>query len=135
MGSTFTHDVAQKLPNGLGLYDVHGDVYEWCQDWYNAYPTTLAVDPQGPASGFLRVFCGGSWVYSGQFCRSAGRCVLDPTLPENFVGFCFVAAQALSAPAAHLTSFGVHFTARAGFMPRLAWSGVEARRPVLFGAC
>ena len=87
-----THDVAQKLPNALGLYDVHGDVYEWCQDWYDAYPSTLAVDPQGPANGFLRVFRGGSWAYGGQFCRSAGRYSLDPTLPQNFVGIRIVAA-------------------------------------------
>jgi formylglycine-generating enzyme required for sulfatase activity len=90
--ASITHDVAQKLPNGLGLYDVHGDVYEWCQDWYDAYPATLAVDPQSPANGFQRVFRGGSWAYSGKYCRSAGRYSLDPTLPQNFVGFRVVAA-------------------------------------------
>ena len=89
---SLTHDVGQKLPNPSGLYDFHGDVYEWCQDWYDVYPTGLAIDPQGPASGLGRVFRGGGWGYGPQYCRSAGRYSGDPSLPENYIGFRVVAA-------------------------------------------
>jgi formylglycine-generating enzyme required for sulfatase activity len=67
-----THDVAKKRPNALGLYDMHGNVYEWCSDWYE---DTLkgGADPVGPASGVDRVFRGGSWFYDASVCRAARR--------------------------------------------------------------
>ncbi|MHB8520380.1 MAG: formylglycine-generating enzyme family protein [Limisphaerales bacterium] len=68
-----THPVGQKLPNPWGLYDMHGDVFEWCQDYYDAYPGGIALDPQGPATGSHRVIRGGSWLHSVWFCRSASR--------------------------------------------------------------
>ncbi|MBW2633820.1 MAG: SUMF1/EgtB/PvdO family nonheme iron enzyme, partial [Deltaproteobacteria bacterium] len=55
-----THIVAQKIANDWGLYDMHGNVYEWCQDWYGAYPSTPVTDPTGSASGSERVIRGGS---------------------------------------------------------------------------
>ena len=89
---SITHDLAQKLPNPSGLFDMHGNVYEWCQDWYDVYTNSLAVDPQGPASGLEKVFRGGGWAYAPQFCRSAGRYNGDPTVSYSWVGFRVVAA-------------------------------------------
>jgi formylglycine-generating enzyme required for sulfatase activity len=90
--TSMTHPVGQKLPNPAGLFDVHGDVYEWCQDWYGAYPAGPASNPQGPTSGTARVFRGGGYAYSGQYCRSAYRGSTDPSTFYNFLGFRVVLA-------------------------------------------
>ncbi len=87
-----THDVGLKLPNPAGLYDVHGDVYEWCQDYYGAYPDGVVTNPQGPANGATRVFRGGSWQYEGPACRAAGRYQAEPAAKFNFLGFRVVVA-------------------------------------------
>jgi formylglycine-generating enzyme required for sulfatase activity len=90
--SNMTHDVALKLANPWGMHDVHGDVYEWCQDWLGSYPTNAVIDPQGPQTGSLNVFRGGSWAYGGAACRSAGRYGESPTSTDTFLGFRVVAA-------------------------------------------
>jgi formylglycine-generating enzyme required for sulfatase activity len=77
-----THPVGQKLPNPWGLYDMHGNVGEWCQDWYAPYPGGIAIDPQGPATGSARVGRGGLWLRSASYCRSAWR----NAQPPNFMG-------------------------------------------------
>ena len=76
-----THEVGQKTPNNWGLYDMHGNVHEWCWDWYGAYPSTEETDPIGASSGSIRVLRGGSWYDAGGvFQRSAYR--VDNTVPS-----------------------------------------------------
>ena len=74
-----THVVGQKKPNPWGLYDMHGNVYEWCQDWCNGYPGDSVVDPDGPPTGSDRVLRGGSWVSPARLCRSSCRSEDVPT--------------------------------------------------------
>jgi len=76
--SNMTHSVGQKLPNPWGLYDMHGNVPEWCQDWYGPYPGGIVIDPQGPATGSIRTARGGTWFRTGGDLRSAWRNAVSP---------------------------------------------------------
>ncbi len=76
-GGRQTHSVAQKQPNAWGLYDMHGNVYEWCADGYGGYVGGRAIDPRGdpqsPSSGTFRIARGGSWTTSVGMCRAGNR--------------------------------------------------------------
>ena len=82
-----THPVGEKLPNGWGLYDILGNVWEWCEDWEGAYPTGPVVDPQGPASGSRRVIRGGSLFDLAETVGVAIRDYYVPTYDPDFIGF------------------------------------------------
>lgn len=85
--SSTTHPVGQKEANIWGLFDMHGNVWEWCGDWYAAYGYDAQTDPSGPESGSTRVFRGGSWVIDPQCCRSAFRGISTPTSTGRILGF------------------------------------------------
>ena len=82
-----THPVGQKQPNAFGLYDMNGNVWQWCQDWYGDYPSGSVTDPQGASSGSFRVIRGGSWINTAPNVRSANRRRDDPGIRYSDLGF------------------------------------------------
>jgi len=95
-----THPVGQKLPNNWGLYDMSGNVWEWCDDWMAPYTADTLENPVGPGNGLIKVLRGGSWntysnknadtdswYYSAGNCRSGDRGGADPSYRFSFVGF------------------------------------------------
>jgi len=82
-----THAVGEKRPNAWGLYDMHGNVGEWCDDWYGAYQNCPVIDPLGADSGSDRVSRGGSWRGTAGHCRSTRRSMSDPSDRSHHLGF------------------------------------------------
>ena len=86
-GHDKTAPVGSFHPNAWGLYDMHGNVWEWCSDWYGDYPSGSVVDPTGARSGSYRVYRGGSWLNHARYCRSAYRLWLTPGYRWYNLGF------------------------------------------------
>jgi len=87
------HPVGRKSPNAFGLCDMHGNMWEWCEDWYGSYPSGHVTDPTGPPSGASRVLRGGGWHEDAEDCRSAIRVGRSPESKAGTLGFRLVKTQ------------------------------------------
>jgi formylglycine-generating enzyme required for sulfatase activity len=82
-----TASIGSYPANAFGLFDMHGNVWEWCSDWYDEYPSDRVTDPMGPTSGSARVIRGGGWGLDAWSCRAAFRTRFEPGFRHVSLGF------------------------------------------------
>jgi len=87
------HEAGKKKPNKYGIYDMHGNLWEWCGDWFDEYPSEAVSNPKGPESGSFRVVRGGSWISGSGGCRCADRFGYDPGYRYVLIGFRVVSSR------------------------------------------
>lgn len=85
-GDCSTHPVAELMPNELGIHDMSGNVWEWCQDWFAPYGSDEQTNPAGPETGTCKVFRGGCWSCDSKYCRVTERFYFAPTLHGDLIG-------------------------------------------------
>lgn len=101
------HPVGQKKPNPFGLYDMSGNVWEWCSDWYGTYPSGSISNPTGPRDGLYGVSRGGSWFSNTIYCRSACRYKVSSISPDDNLGFRLVMEEALPSQSSAKPTFSM----------------------------
>lgn len=93
-----THPVGLKRPNAWGLHDTHGNVWEWCSDWFEPYPAVALTDPVGPAASKYKLFKGGGWNQDAEYARASSRFMMSPSNGIHFVGFRIALGPVLPPP-------------------------------------
>jgi formylglycine-generating enzyme required for sulfatase activity len=88
-----SHPVGQKAPNGLGIYDMSGNVCEWCWDWIGDYSAGTKTDPKGPSSGSSRIYRGGGWPHKDIYMRITDRHGMFPSWRTGYIGFRLARSQ------------------------------------------